>query len=71
MLFKRGAHTVKWMVIGVVVLLPSAFVFLLKLNIHRWLNKDDLSHLFMLGAIICFYLAMRGWKLNTTKEVNV
>ncbi|MCC6699940.1 MAG: hypothetical protein IT221_00345 [Fluviicola sp.] len=71
MLFKRGALTVKWMVIGVLVLLPSAFVFLLKLNIHRWLNKDDLSHLFMLGAIICFYIAMRGWKLNTTKEVNV
>lgn len=70
-LFKRGALSVKWMVIGVLVLLPSAFVFLLKLNIHRWLNKDDLSHLLMLGGIICFYLAMKQWKPKAIQEANV
>lgn len=53
--FKRGFQSMKFMVLGVLVCLPSAFIFLLKLNPHRWLNKDDLSHLFMLGCTICFY----------------
>ncbi len=61
---KRGIHSMIYMILGVVILLPSAFIYLLKINIHRWLNKDDFSHLLMLGAIICFYLAMRKWSVN-------
>jgi hypothetical protein len=58
---KRGVMEMKWMIIGVMVMLPSAFIFLLKLNVHRWLNKDDLSHLFMLTGIIFFYISMKKW----------
>lgn len=63
--FKRGFQSMKFMVLGVLVCLPSAFIFLLKLNPHRWLNKDDLSHLFMLGCTICFYL---GAKMSSTEK---
>ena len=45
---------------GVLVCLPSVFIFLFKLNIHRWLNKDDLSHLLMLACLYFFY---RGAKM--------
>jgi len=45
---------------GVLVCLPSVFIFLFKLNFHRWLNKDDLSHLLMLACLYFFY---RGAKM--------
>lgn len=53
-LIKRGANELKWMTYGVIIMLPAAFVFLFKINIHLWLNKDDLSHLIILTGIIFF-----------------
>lgn len=67
--FKRGFQSMKFMVLGVLVCLPSAFIFLLKLNPHRWLNKDDLSHLFMLGCTICFYLGAKMSSTETTASM--
>jgi hypothetical protein len=70
LLVKKGAREMKFMVIGVLVLLPSAFIFLLKLNPHRWLNKDDLSHLLMLGCIYCFYRGMQAWGERAAQQAN-
>jgi hypothetical protein len=67
-LFKKKYMAMKYIVIGVLVLLPSAFIFGLKLNVHRFLNKDDLSHLFMIGCISFFYL---GVKRMQTIEVKL
>jgi len=69
-LINRGLKEMKFMVIGVLVLIPSAFIFLLKINPHRWLNKDDLSHVLMLGCISCFYLGMRAWNNRVIPETN-
>lgn len=57
MLTKKGLSDLKYLYYGVIICLPSVFIFLLKLNLHRWLNKDDLSHLLMLACLYCFYLA--------------
>lgn len=67
-LYLRGFSEMRFMVLGVLVCLPSAFIFLLKVNPHKWLNKDDLSHLLMLGCTICFYLGAKriGNKLSVT-----
>lgn len=67
--FKRGFQSMKFMVLGVLVCLPSAFIFLLKINPHRWLNKDDLSHLFMLGCTICFYWGAKMISTETSAEM--
>lgn len=65
--YRKGIDSMKFMVYGVLVCLPSAFIFLLKLNPHRWLNKDDLSHLLMLGCAMCFYMgAKRLGKQDTS-----
>jgi hypothetical protein len=61
---KRGVLELKWMIIGVLIMLPSAFIFLLKINVHRWLNKDDLSHLLMLSGIILFFVSMKKWGIK-------
>ncbi len=62
---KRGHNYMKYMVLGVLVCLPSAFIFLFKINLHKWLNKDDLSHLFMFGCTICFYLGAKNIESET------
>lgn len=67
LLRKRGADEMKYMIAGVLILLPSAFIFGLKMNLHRLLNKDDFSHLLMLGCIFCFYLGMTHWGKRLTQ----
>lgn len=50
---------VNYFSVGVWTLLPSAFVFLLKINIHPWFDKNDLSHLFIAVGMTFFYLGCR------------
>lgn len=68
--FKQGHDYMKYMVLGVLVCLPSAFIFLLKLNLHKWLNKDDLSHLLMLGCTICFYFGAKNIDLERNPKLS-
>jgi hypothetical protein len=58
-LFKKNYVGMKYISLGVLVLLPSAFIFGLQINIHRFLNKDDLSHLFMVACIVMFYIGVK------------
>lgn len=65
-LTKKGLSDLKYLYYGVIICLPSVFIFLLKLSPHKWLNKDDLSHLLMLGCLYCFYLtASKRMKLTS------
>lgn len=54
----------KYFVFGVLVLLPTAFIFLLKINLHQWFDKNDLSHILMMVGICYFYV---GVKRSITK----
>lgn len=58
-LFKKNYAGMKYISIGVLVLLPSALIYGLEINIHRYLNKEDFSHLFMIGCITLFYLGVK------------
>ncbi len=70
-LSRNNWQGVKFIYLGVLVLIPSAIIFGMKINIHRWLNKDDLSHVLMLGCIIFFFLGVRATqKLNAQKLVK-
>ncbi len=59
-LHKKDWEGVQYFYLGVLALLPSAFIFGLKVNLSLWLNKDDLSHLFMLACLIFFYFGVRS-----------
>jgi len=61
----------KFMYIGVLVCVPSVFIFLLQLNPHKWLNKDDLSHLLMLCCLIFFYLGANARFKSLSSNLNV
>lgn len=58
--YRRGIQGMQWIAIGVIILIPSAFIFLLKINLHRFLNRDDLSHWLMLTCIVFFYMGIRS-----------
>lgn len=58
--YKRGLSiNYKYFVLGVIVMLPSAFIFLMKINLHPWFDKNDLSHVLLLAGIIYFYLGCK------------
>ncbi|UKN02463.1 hypothetical protein K6119_02870 [Paracrocinitomix mangrovi] len=57
---KKGLTPIyKYFVFGVLVMLPSAFVFLLKINLHPWFDKNDLSHVLMMAGITYFYIGVK------------
>ena len=43
---------------GVLVMLPTAFIFILKINAHQWFDKNDMSHIIMMIGITYFYLGV-------------
>lgn len=55
------AAFLKNMIIAVLILTPSSFIFILKINVHQWLNKDDLSHILMIITIYYFYRGLKQW----------
>ena len=48
----------KWLIFGVIVLLPSAVIFLMKINLVQWFDKGDLSHVFMTIGICLYYFGI-------------
>ncbi|MFT4600362.1 MAG: hypothetical protein ACI857_000536 [Arenicella sp.] len=58
--YKKGLSlNYKYFVLGVVVMLPSAFIFLMKINLHPWFDKNDLSHVLLLAGIVYLYTGCR------------
>lgn len=63
-LMRRGMTEMKFMIIGVLVMLPSAFVFIFKFSPFLWLNKDDISHLLIVLGVACFYVGAKKFQSN-------
>lgn len=68
-LFKKSVPGAMNIVLGVLILFPSIFVFALKINLHKFLNRDDLSHLLMLGCIILFFLGTKKFDSESQKSL--
>jgi len=69
-LWRIGYNYVRYVVIGVLIILPSAFIFLLKIDLHEWMNREDLSHLLMFVGIYYFgvsVLKQRGVDSNMSR----
>lgn len=53
----------KWLLIGVFVMLPSAAIFLMKINLFQWFDKGDLSHVLMIIGIYVYFVGIK--KIDT------
>lgn len=62
--YKKGHKEMKYFTFGVIICLPSVFIFFLDINLHKWFNKDDLCHLFLLACIYQFYIGSKSLMKN-------
>ena len=49
----------QWLFIGVLAMLPSAAIFLMKINLFQWFDKGDLSHMFMTIGVCLYYVGVK------------
>jgi len=56
---------------GVLMILPSAFFFLLKINPTNWFDKNDISHLCMTAGIIFFYKGVIKVETSNTEKKKI
>ena len=57
---ERISAKFKFFWLGVLIMLPTAFIFLLKINLHQWFDKNDFSHILLMIGITYFYLGIFG-----------
>lgn len=68
---KRGVEYMKYIIYGVLALIPSIFIFIFEVNLSLWFNKDDFSHVIMIITLTFFYFATKHYneeKLNIETE---
>ena len=56
---KEISSNFKYILFGILVILPSVPVFMLKINLHQWFSKNDFSHILMLFGITFFYFGVK------------
>lgn len=69
-LWTKDRIEMKFFVYGVLVLFPSLIIYALKIDLHRYFNREDLSHVFMLACIMFFYTGIRRISLKYVKSGN-
>jgi hypothetical protein len=50
----------------VLAMLPAAFVFLMKINLHPWMDKNDVSHILLSIGNVFFYVGI----IKVTPELS-
>ncbi len=55
---KKYSPHFKFFWLGVIIMFPSALIFLLKINVHQWFDKNDFSHVLLTIGIIYWYLGV-------------
>ncbi|MBK7129506.1 MAG: hypothetical protein IPM74_06665 [Crocinitomicaceae bacterium] len=53
------SNAFRYFYFGVLLTIPIAFIFLLKINLNPWFDKNDLSHVLMTIGIIFFYVGIK------------
>jgi len=59
----------KYFWLGILIMLPTALIFLMKINLHQWFDKNDFSHILFIIGITYFFLGVhhlsKGLKQTT------
>lgn len=55
---KEITSNFKYIGYGILVIFPSAFIFILKINLHQWFSKNDFSHILMVFGIAFFFFGV-------------
>jgi hypothetical protein len=58
----------KYFYLGVLVMLPSIVFFMGKINFHPWMDKNDVSHLFITAGLYLFFKGVKSVQLSTSNQ---
>lgn len=67
---KKFTRIYKYFYFGVLIMVPSAFIFLMKVNLHQWFDKNDLSHVLLTAGIIYFYIGIKKISKGNIEPVS-
>ena len=68
---KTIAENFKFFWIGVLVLVPTTILQLLKINPHQYFDRNDLSHLILILSLILFYQGLKKLlKIDFAKSLD-
>lgn len=51
----------KYFYISVLILFPSVFFQLLKINPHQWFDRNDVGHLLLIVSLILYFKGVKGY----------
>ena len=54
----------RYLWISTLILIPSAVVQSMKINVHQWFDRNDISHILLITSIVFYYTAVK--KYNTS-----
>ena len=58
--YQKSLHTgFRYFWIGSLVLIPNAGIQALKINLHPWFDRNDLSHVLLLFGLIIYYVGLK------------
>jgi len=49
----------KFFWLSALIMLPTVFIFILKINVHQWFDKNDMSHILIMIGVSYFYLGVK------------
>ncbi len=61
--YRGGNVQARFFLWGILFSLIPLPIRLLEFDLHLWLNRDDLSHLFIMGTLYYFYEGARQWPI--------
>jgi len=64
----KRTYNVQRFIWAVVVLIPSIVFYVGKISIGKWMNEQDIGHIFMFITIYLFYLAVQSYSKNPLQE---
>ena len=54
----------KYFVFSILVTIPSAFFQGLKINIHPWLDRNDVTHILLIATLLLYFTAVKRVKIS-------
>lgn len=68
---KTISSAFRFLYISVLILLPSLFFQVLKINIHPWFDRNDVSHILLLASLVLYYMAIKGYAFQISDRKTV
>jgi hypothetical protein len=69
LVYNKGLTFLKYMFYGVLIILPSAFVFLFQIDLHQYFNREDLSHIIIALGLLLFIKTVRDYPSEAASSI--